>query len=172
MSLEGKVRVNTHYTRSINLERDADSASVVRTYLPTSRATRTLEGMVESFRAETAPRAWSLVGPYGSGKSSFAVYLAHLLGQPNAGATETAIKSLQATDHALAEKVGELTHGSSGYFTVLLTGSPEPLGKRLVQRLAERAKAAWEGKPGRPPSIIDKLASLSLRKEIPVVDYD
>ena len=35
MSLEGKVRVNTHYTRSINLERDADSASVVRTYLPT-----------------------------------------------------------------------------------------------------------------------------------------
>ena len=103
MSLEGKIRVNTHYTRSINLERDADSASVVRAYIPTARATRTLEGMVESFRAGTASRAWSLVGPYGSGKSSFAVYLAHLLGAPNTGATKLASKSLQATDRVLAE---------------------------------------------------------------------
>ena len=87
MNLEDKVRVNTQYTRSINLERDADSASVVSAYIPTFRAVRTLKDMVESFRATATPRAWSLVGPYGSGKSSFVVFLAHLLGSPHLGKT-------------------------------------------------------------------------------------
>lgn len=72
MSLTNKIKVNTHYTRSINLERDADSQAVVEAYIPTSRALRTLERMATALKADESPRAWSLVGPYEMGKSSFA----------------------------------------------------------------------------------------------------
>jgi hypothetical protein len=40
MSLDNRVSVNTHYTRSINLERDVDSVAVMSAYIPTSRALR------------------------------------------------------------------------------------------------------------------------------------
>jgi len=50
MSLADKVRVNTHYTRSINLIRDAESLSVIESYIPTSRALRTFGGIRESLK--------------------------------------------------------------------------------------------------------------------------
>jgi len=45
--------------------------AVVETYIPTSRALRTLERMAEALKTDESLRAWSLVGPYGSGKSLF-----------------------------------------------------------------------------------------------------
>ena len=42
MSIETKINLNTHYTRSVNLERDVDSRGVVEAYIPTSRALSTL----------------------------------------------------------------------------------------------------------------------------------
>lgn len=63
MSIEGKIFVNAHYTRSVNIERDADSLSVVKAYIPTTRAMQTLKSMAAALKAEESPRAWSLVGP-------------------------------------------------------------------------------------------------------------
>ena len=83
MSLKSNITVNTHYTRSVNLKRDAGSEAVVRAYIPTSRALKTLEVFSYSLKADEAPRAWSLIGPYGSGKSSFASFLASLLDKNN-----------------------------------------------------------------------------------------
>ena len=77
MSIENKISVNTHYTRSTNLKRDSKSEVVTRSYIPTSRALRTLDQMVDALSKDEAPRAWSLVGPYGSGKSTFAVFAVH-----------------------------------------------------------------------------------------------
>ena len=73
------IQLDTHYSRSINLERDADSRDILNAYIPTTRAIQTLDKIAETFNNKSAPRAWSLVGPYGSGKSSFAVFLSHLL---------------------------------------------------------------------------------------------
>ena len=49
MSIKDKIHVNTHYTRSINLERDADSLEVVNAYIPTSRALRLFSRVAEGF---------------------------------------------------------------------------------------------------------------------------
>ena len=68
------VHVNTHYTRSVNLERDADSIELIKAYIPTSRALRTFAKFSSTFNEKTMPRSWSLIGPYGSGKSSFSVF--------------------------------------------------------------------------------------------------
>ena len=94
VSIERKVRVNTHYTRSINLERDSDSVDVLNAYIPTSRAIRTLERLAPALDSGQAPRAWSLIGPYGSGKSSFSVFASDLLSLSNEQLNKIAHKKL------------------------------------------------------------------------------
>ena len=168
MSLSDLIRVNTHYTRSINMERDVDSLSVVNSYIPTTRALRTLDSMVEAFKADESPRAWSLVGPYGSGKSSFAVFLTHLLSNPSGLATKAAIKKLRGADAKLARKYAALNRSTSGYCTVLLTGSPESLGKRLIEALAQAADQVWSTRRGRSPAIVERLWSIAERKDPPL----
>jgi len=168
VNLVDKVSVNTHYTRSINLERDAGSQAVVEAYIPTSRALRTLERMAEALKADESPRAWSLVGPYGSGKSSFAVFLAHLLGPTSAEATQSARATLKQHDQVgLRNKLTGITKDSEGYCTILITGSPESLGRRLVRSLAKKADEVLRGKRGPRRAIIAKLAALAEQKDSP-----
>ena len=68
--MEALVQVDTHYTRSINLERDIDSNPILNAYIPTSKAMMVLDKIAATFNDQSMPRAWSLVGPYGSGKCS------------------------------------------------------------------------------------------------------
>lgn len=132
MNLKDIVRINTHYTRSINVERDADSAAVVEAYLPTSRALRTLSRVSEALDQKDQPRAWTLVGPYGSGKSSFSVFLSHLLGSPKDKASASAVKVLAKHEKTLAKRFEKHTRDTQGYLRVLITGAPEPMAKRIL----------------------------------------
>lgn len=91
MSLADQIIVNAHYTRSVNLERDCDSPSVVRGYIPAPRVLHTLGRIADTLDAEVAPRAWSMIGAYGAGKSAFAAFLAHLVGKPEADNTQAAL---------------------------------------------------------------------------------
>jgi len=140
MSLHDLVSVNTHYTRSVNLERDADSADVVKAYIPTSRALRTFDRISESFGDNLTPRAWSLIGPYGSGKSSFSVFLSQLLSCPETDGAHAARGVLKSADPKLAKKFITATKSSDGYLKVLITGAPESMSKRLIKGLAETAQ--------------------------------
>lgn len=156
MSIAQQVAVNTYYTRSINIERDINSADVIKSYIPTSRAVRTLSRMAESFNEETSPRAWSLIGPYGSGKSSFSLYLNHVLGNPNNEATQTAYELLAIEPELLAQYQA-ITANTKGFMKVLISGAPEPLSKRLIQGMADAAVEFWRDIKGKNPAIIAKL---------------
>lgn len=168
MSLQDKISINAHYTRSINLERDVSSADAVKAYIPTSRAIKTLERIGGTFKTDQAPRAWSLVGPYGSGKSSFAIFLAHLLGELDEDASKAAGSVLRKTNASVGRRFGNISKGTSGHCYVLLTGSPEPLSERLTMALAESAEAYWDNRRGRNPAIVDELKSLAKKKTITV----
>jgi len=155
MSLHDLVSVKTHYTRSVNLERDSDSTDVVSAYIPTSRALRTFARITESFGNNSTPRAWSLIGPYGSGKSSFSVFLSQLLSCPESDGAHSARKVLKAADLKLANKFIKSTKSSDGYLKVLITGAPESMSKRLIKGLAETAQDYL----GAKLSIVKKLNS-------------
>jgi hypothetical protein len=155
MSLNEFISVNTHYTRSINLERDSGSIEVVSAYIPTSRALRTLSRVVDGFNTELSPRAWSLIGPYGSGKSSFSVFLSHLMSSPQNGGTDTAFKVLKKHDERLAERFESEVKDSDGYLKVLITGAPEPLSRRLLKGMAKAVEAYWTFKGPKPKVIAD-----------------
>lgn len=166
MSLREKITVSTQYTRSINLERDAHSTAVISAYIPTSRALRTLDRVAESFKREDSPRAWSLIGPYGSGKSSFSVFLSQLLNDADEGSAKLARKILRKSDSSLATKYSKETSKSSGYLEVLVTGSPEPLAKRLLKGLASAAQQYWDSLSGPNNSIVEALKKAAGKKTI------
>ena len=158
MKVSDHISVNTYYTRSINLERDKNAKAVLDSYIPTTRAIQTLERIAGTFGQENVPRSWALVGPYGSGKSAFAVFLAHLLGEEGSAANKSALKTLGKAHKPLAGQYQRHLGANGRYCHVLLSGGPQSFGKSLITHLAEGAAQFWEKKRGKKPSVIKNLA--------------
>lgn len=166
MSIQDHIKIDTVYTRSINLERDIDSSAIVNAYIPTTRSLLTLRRISKTFNEENVPRSWALIGPYGSGKSSFAVYLAHLFDNPRYKTTKSALGVCCDADGELSVEIFEHIKNSEGYLPVLLTGTSEPLGPRFVASLRDAANRFWQTSPGRPPAIIRRLTDAATQKDI------
>ncbi|MGB1271159.1 MAG: hypothetical protein ACPG5T_03715, partial [Endozoicomonas sp.] len=166
MSLEQLIKVNTHYTRSVNIERDKDSLASINAYIPTSRAIRTLARVADVSHADAAPRAWSLVGPYGSGKSAFALFLSQLLAADGKEGHKAALKVLNKADKNLGQRFSRHIKGGEGYIKVLVTGSPEPMGRRIVQAVAEAAAEVWSSRKGKKPAVIADLERAGAAKDV------
>ena len=82
MKLTKLIKVDNWFSRSINLERDKSSLDAVNAYVPTSTAIKTLRLIIKTLNNSKISRSWSLIGPYGSGKSSFGIFL-NALFQPS-----------------------------------------------------------------------------------------
>ncbi len=152
MSLVDKITVNTRYTRSTNLERDRGSLSITEAYLPTSRGMRLLEDVCVACGSKDQPRAWSLIGPYGCGKSSFGLFLHELLGgvADQDQIKAAAAKVLGRESRSLAQRFRK----QKPWCRVVLTGSEEPLSNRLLAALEEAGTKFWAGRPGQRPAVL------------------
>ena len=168
MSIKNKVKINTHYTRSVNLERDSESVDVLQAYIPTSRAIRTLERVASALGKEQAPRAWSLIGPYGSGKSSFSVFAADLLATSNGQLNKIAHRKLAEASPRLQKTIRAGLRGSRGMLKVLVTGSPEPMAKRIVAAFQNALESAWSNRRGKRPLVFNQLQALMDAPELSV----
>ena len=153
MTFLPRITVNTNYTRSTNVERDKNSREIIESYLPTSRGLGLLGQVSGALNDSDQPRAWSLIGPYGSGKSSFALFLNQLLSGAGDEIGDLAGSVLGKEDPALASAFRQ----QSGWCRVALTGSAEPLSNRLVFALADAAQDFWALKKGRKPQIVREL---------------
>jgi len=163
MSISEKIKLNTHYTRSVNIERDANSLAVVSAYIPTSRAIRTMERLADAFGKKQAPRAWSLIGPYGSGKSSFSIYINHLLGNPEEESTRAAYNVL-SKNKKLLNAFKKECEGTKGYFRIMISGAPESMSSRMVASMAHAAEDFWSR--GKKPEIVRKLKNYASKQNI------
>lgn len=82
--LSAAFTVKEKYYRSIDLERDWCNEDALCDYILTPCTLRVVERILAGISGMPgASRAWSLTGPYGTGKSSLALYLSHLLGLSN-----------------------------------------------------------------------------------------
>jgi len=157
MKTQRFVELELAYARSVHLEREAASAGSGKPYIPTARALATLARVLDGATAVDGVRAWSLVGPYGSGKSSFAAFLSGLLEPVSSPRSKAARALLRARDSAMERRVRTHLSRSPGYCRVLLTGTPEPMARRLVKALHAGAAAFWAHRRGRPPAIVAEL---------------
>lgn len=157
MSISSKIKVSATYTRSVNLERDSQSGTADLGYIPTSRALRTLGTIASRFESKDLPRAWSLVGPYGSGKSSFALFLSHLLTAPSSNKAVAAREILKRSDSDLENLFASETKDTDGYLEVLISGTPERLSLRFLRGLHDAMATHWQGRKGKKPEIFAEI---------------
>ena len=71
-------RIRNRFLRSAHLERDFQDPSAFSGYVVTDFAKSCLGRVAYGLKAGSGQRAWRVTGDYGSGKSSFALLLAHL----------------------------------------------------------------------------------------------
>src|SRR5438309_2943515 len=115
-ALTAFVRVRARYRRAMNLERDAVRGDALAGYLVTPVVRRALTRVISGLEAGATERAWSLTGPYGSGKTAFAVFLTSLLGK-DSPATRNARRVLGENDPSLLRALRK-----GAFVPVVLTG--------------------------------------------------
>ncbi|MEI6414963.1 MAG: hypothetical protein WCP34_11990, partial [Pseudomonadota bacterium] len=138
--LDQQIRIKSTYTRSINLARDSDTLELVSAYLPTSRALQALAQVAEGLDERACGRALALIGPYGSGKSAFALFLGALVLPEQNAARQIATKILHDADPSLAGRLSRFLEGRRGFLRVQVNGIPDSLVRQLLLALAAAVK--------------------------------
>lgn len=142
-ALISQVKPRQSYLRAANLERHHDQSEH---YIPTGRALEVLRRLVHSIQDPAAGRAWSLTGPYGAGKSSFALFLHTLLG-PSTERRELAERALAEADQPLLIELRtarlRLGADETGFLLAATTCQLEPLTESLLRALRMGVTAYW-----------------------------
>ncbi len=139
-------QVKGRFRRSVHLERDFYTENALDGYVLTATAREMLSRVISTLENETTSKAWSLTGPYGSGKSAFALFAAKLLGDPNAPTTQQALDLLRRGDTKLYEKFKDINGNGkrslSGFCPVLISGERAPLSLGLLRGLVRGLTAS------------------------------
>lgn len=98
-------RARGRFARSVRL--DAAKAGDLEGYLPTSRALDVVRRIVRGMTSPEGTRAFSITGPYGSGKSSLAVFLDALASAQTSAAYRRAVHLLAEHDSETATALPE-----------------------------------------------------------------
>ncbi|MCZ7554719.1 MAG: hypothetical protein M5U05_19450 [Anaerolineales bacterium] len=134
------VEIQQAAIRAIRLESDLHHAGLAQGYVLTSQALACLGRIVTGLDEKRPARAWTLTGPYGSGKSYFGLFLLNLLGKTQTDHATT-MRALEQVDPVLAREVHEAQlDGSRGFFPIPVTGYRAPLQECLSEGLAHAVR--------------------------------
>lgn len=141
--------IKSRFLRSAHLERDFHDSSALSGYVRTDFVQSCLERIGEGLRTGSGQRAWRVTGDYGSGKSSFALLLAHTLaGRDNAGPSQLR----RVIDF---RKLGVVP---PALLPVLVTCSRQPLGITILRALhASISESYKRGAKSKPSECIQRL---------------
>src|SRR5215831_13697392 len=99
------VRVRARYRLAMNLERDSGRKDALAGYLITPIVRRALSRIISGLETGGTERAWTLTGPYGSGKTAFAVFLASLMRGDRSPLRRAAHAVIRESDPKLARSL-------------------------------------------------------------------
>jgi len=120
---------STRFYRSTNLDRDFYADDALANYCLTDSIRGYIARVVDGLRQGSALRAWRVIGPYGCGKSSFALALArHLSGK------------------ALPKSLTSLPKCGMALTPILVTCSKAPLAQAVIKGVESFSAS----RPGRP----------------------
>ena len=157
-TLTAFVRVRARYRRAMNLERDIGRNDALTGYLVTPIVRRALARIVAGLEPGGTERAWTLTGPYGSGKTAFAVLLASLTRGDKSMLSRAAHTVLREADARLSQSLRKL-----GFLPVILTGERAPLDLLIVQALRNALERAWSTRRGAKPAVLAEARRLAER---------
>lgn len=166
MSLSEHIGIKRRYSRSVNLERDLATPDALNGYIVTDRAAEFLVRIDEARIHPGSPRAWTLTGVYGTGKSAFAHFLAALHGPAGELGREHALEILRMSSaQGLVERFADVSSGP-GFVRAVGTARREPVAHTVIRALARGTEAFWAGRRGKRPAAVEECiargAALSL----------
>jgi hypothetical protein len=123
--------------RSANVVADTLVTDGIAQYWFTERSTRFLSDVLDSMEARTRDRAWSVIGPYGSGKSLFAVFLNAISDEADLSPwAKQVLDGLSVIDPVLAERVTAMrARGDLKFIRIPVVGSKSRLEIGLTRGL-------------------------------------
>lgn len=144
------IQVRDRFVRSIHLERDSRGGAVDNSYIVTVQSRKALKRIAEGMQGEGS-RAWTLTGPYGSGKSAFALFLTRLLCNEDL-TSYSAREHLREADPAVATELygtpGNPRLAGAGYLPILMTSAREPVSATLLRGLHTAVRNSHLGQFG------------------------
>lgn len=149
--MKSTLSITRRFLRSANLVRDRQSDSGLEGYVVTASVRQALARLGQGLSGSRNDRAFTLTGPYGSGKSSFALFLFHLLQNRNGSAWEL----LRKADPRLADEFRSVVwpkRFANGYACLVATAA----ARQSVQELLADAVDSY---PGKTPRSVIALSS-------------
>ena len=152
------LHINPRFLRSTHLERDFSNPDSCAGYIATDFTKTCLKRLAEGLETNSTNRAWRLTGDYGTGKSSFALVLAHLFSGQQNGPLEKLRKSVNIENLGFANR---------GLLPILVTGNRLPLGLALQSALRKSLVAGNGVSYTKLPSKLQRFAKV-VDKDIPL----
>jgi hypothetical protein len=153
LDLATHLNVPARYIRSIHLLRDFASNSVgVRDYQATPLVLQTAERIMEGLRPDATARAFSLIGPYGAGKSAFGVFMAHYL------KSNSVMRQRLVAEHSTDGVPEQPLSDGPMLLPVLVSGNNEPLRRAVLRGLRQTFDMLEPLRDGRlrlPRAVVD-----------------
>lgn len=121
-------KTQTRFLRSAHLERDFRDPAALSGYIVTPEIQENLNRLGSGLNPKSGQRAWRITGDYGSGKSSFALLLAHAFSGQDG---QLPIQIRRSID------LGTVKEHHSKLLPVLITGSRDPLALAVLRGLGK-----------------------------------
>src|SRR6266851_4843531 len=148
------------FLRSIHLGRDFKDPSVLESYILTEQVRSVLKRIAVGLTPNSGQRAWRITGDYGSGKSSFALVLAHLFSEKRANLPPILENAVDF------DRIGI---SSPHLLPVLVTGTRMAISTALIRSLYRALADIYER--GREPNILKRIREfLSAEPESDIAD--
>lgn len=166
--------VKSRFHRSVQIELDKSLDG----YILTQAGIKVIERIVKAQEQVISTKAFSIIGPYGSGKSAFIVFLKSLLGPKNEESVKSARLQLSKENKklysALFEGKEKLANSKRGYCPALVSAGRERLEYSILKGLYRGLDNFHRNDPSkRRPQIIKELEeSLRLCESGKVPSHD
>ena len=138
-------KIKSRFLRSAHLERDFEDPGVLSGYVVTDFARSCLGRVANGLKARSGQRAWRMTGDYGSGKSSFALLLAHSF----TGREDVPPQIRRTLD------LPKPRNSYPRFAPVLCTCSRQPLGISIIEALHRMSGRLYAR--GKKPKFVSKL---------------
>jgi hypothetical protein len=132
------IKIDKNIARSVNLERDASNIDQIRRFQLTQMASKVLDRFIGALEGNSE-RAWSLTGPFGTGKSSFCNFLFALCSGPKSLLRKAAFENFEQADPLLFRRFANARKdmGKRGLFHLRAVSRYESLNETLLRSLEE-----------------------------------
>lgn len=155
--------VAPRFLRSINLFNDWHNPDSFSGYIVTPNVAQSMERLLHGLSSPRGQRAFALVGPYGTGKSAFTVFLCQLFNRRKRH-FEAAISHIPVEFSSLEEqsqRVRTREGSKEGFLPITVTARRRPIAQLILEGMMSAVSALEQTKPvcdllGRMQEALDK----------------